>query len=107
MITKQNILELSKELKPNSRFVIRSKRAPMLKWYGIEVVFDEIKRNRIIIKATQQLLSERFNPTMMMITQLMDFESDYPIYIYLKDKVVTLPAIDVKRIGDNIELIIE
>ena len=87
--------DLLKLYKPNYQLKVKSKRIPHIEWIITDFTFDEIKRNRVVLKAQSSIPSIRANPSNSIILTLHFFNYTHPLYIYLKDKIITLPAIDI------------
>jgi hypothetical protein len=101
----KQIRHLIESYKPNYRIIAKSKRFPHIDWYVVDGVFDEVNRNRYILKVTNELKSQRSNPAQMIIDTLRHFNQSLPIFAYFKDKVVTLPITDV-RIDDGKKVVV-
>jgi hypothetical protein len=91
-----NIGQLISSYKPGYWIKAKSKRIPKIEWFVTDAIFDEITRNRMILKAQLEIPTDRQNPSISIIINLHDFKSDWDLYVYYKDKIVTLPVIDIK-----------
>ena len=88
--------DLMNAYKTPYRIKVKSKRAPGFEWEVIGFRFDEITRERVILIAINELPSDRINNAPMVIAGLLTFQKKWPVYVYFKDKVVTLPVVELK-----------
>jgi len=106
ILMKSQLLTFLKSYK-FKKIVVKSKRNPLAEFEVYRVEFDEIARNKVILKASRGKKPSLLRQSVVyLVSNFLEFslQNDYPIFVYLKDIPVLVPAVDIEVKEDTLIL---
>jgi hypothetical protein len=84
--TKKDLIIAIETFKPK-KVVVKTKFNPFAEYEVFKAEFDEITRNRVILKSSKNEISKKRKTVVNQLYSFLKFslKNDYPLYAYIKD----------------------